>query len=241
MVSDLHRLEIVNEGRCAARTAELVGEVIEAAVHHRGQALLVVGVRPEHRPIVEALAGCDLPWGKVVVIPAVLSLPGTVAEPVPAWTALDTQPITWLPLPVAELAQVPVGAGPAGSPERALGEAIDRFGQQLRLLADDPPIVDVALLDVTGDGSVAGLRPGDPALDELRRPLAVTGAPSGPRRLSLTRPVFDRCRRVVWVSCGSGQSPVLARLLAGDLTMPAGMIRPRSSVVVADTAAARQP
>ncbi|MFV0256855.1 MAG: 6-phosphogluconolactonase [Acidimicrobiales bacterium] len=254
MVSDLHRLEIVTEGQCAERAADLVGRTIETAVHRRGQALLVVGVGPGHRPIVRALADQDLPWGKVIVIPAVLSVPAVVptpaepsaagpvavAEPAPAWTGLDSLPVTWLPLPVAELAHGPDGGAPQAV-ERVLGETIDRFGQQLRLLADDPPIVDVALLDVTGDGSVAGLCPGDPALDELRRPLAVTGPPSGPRRLTLTRPVFDRCRRVVWVSCGADQSPVLARLLAGDLTMPAGMIRPRSSVVVADTAAARQP
>jgi hypothetical protein len=39
---------------------------------------------------------------------------------------------------------------------------------------------------------------------------------------------------------GSGSAGWLGRLLAGDLSIPAGVIRPRQSIVLADADAARQ-
>ncbi|MEL7210438.1 MAG: 6-phosphogluconolactonase, partial [Actinomycetota bacterium] len=93
---------------------------------------------------------------------------------------------------------------------------------------------------VRGSTKVPALFPDDPALQVLRDPVALTEERAGHRRLTLTRPVLDRARCVFWLVRGSTKVPALGRLLAGDLTIPAGLIRPAHSVVVADAAAARQ-
>jgi 6-phosphogluconolactonase/glucosamine-6-phosphate isomerase/deaminase len=90
------------------------------------------------------------------------------------------------------------------------------------------------------DGHTASLLPGDAAVDELRRYVALSGAYKGYRRLTLTRPVLDRAQLVVWLVRGAEKAEPLGRLLAGDLSIPAGLIRPRQSIVIADADAARQ-
>lgn len=45
---------------------------------------------------------------------------------------------------------------------------------------------------------------------------------------------------VVWLVRGASKVEPLGRLLVGDLSIPAGLIRPAHSVVLADSDAARQ-
>ena len=54
----------------------------------------------------------------------------------------------------------------------------------------------------------------------------------------LTFPVINRARKILWVVTGGEKAAMLARLRAGDLSIPAGRIRPENAVVIADRAAA---
>jgi 6-phosphogluconolactonase len=67
--------------------------------------------------------------------------------------------------------------------------------------------------------------------------VALTAARNGWRRMTLTRPVLDRARRILWLVTGAGKARALERLLHGDPAVPAGRIRRERALVVADAAA----
>ena len=56
--------------------------------------------------------------------------------------------------------------------------------------------------------------------------------------MTLTYPVIDRARALLWVVTGAEKAPVLPRLLDGDRSIPAGRVRPVNGVVLADRLAA---
>ena len=69
--------------------------------------------------------------------------------------------------------------------------------------------------------------------------VALTGGVyQGRRRMTLTYPMLDRARRILWVVTGSEKAGMLARLRAGDRSIPAGRVRRDLALVLADRAAA---
>jgi 6-phosphogluconolactonase len=56
--------------------------------------------------------------------------------------------------------------------------------------------------------------------------------------MTLTYPVIDRARRLLWVVAGAEKAAVLRRLLDGDRAIPAGRVRQDRALVLADRAAA---
>jgi 6-phosphogluconolactonase len=59
--------------------------------------------------------------------------------------------------------------------------------------------------------------------------------------MTLTYPALDRARRVLWLVTGAEKVGMLARLQAGDRSIPAGRVRAVNALVLADRAAAPQP
>ena len=56
--------------------------------------------------------------------------------------------------------------------------------------------------------------------------------------MTLTFPVLDRARKVLWLVTGADKVQMLKRLQAGDVTIPAGRVRNAGAVLLADAAAA---
>jgi hypothetical protein len=76
-------------------------------------------------------------------------------------------------------------------------------------------------------------------LDVVDRDVAPTvGAYQGRRRMTLTFPALDRARRVLWLVTGGEKVEMLARLRAGDRSIPAGRVGQDRALVLADRAAA---
>ena len=101
-----------------------------------------------------------------------------------------------------------------------------------------PHVFDLVHLGLGEDGHTASLVSDDAVLDVTYRDVALTGIYQGRRRMTLTYPVLSRARRVLWLVAGADKSAALARLRAGDLSIPASRVSTANALVLADTAAA---
>src|SRR4029450_13275961 len=59
--------------------------------------------------------------------------------------------------------------------------------------------------------------------------------------MTLTYPVLNRSRRIIWLVTGGDKAQTLARLYAGDDSIPAGRVRRDRALVLAARAAAAAP
>jgi 6-phosphogluconolactonase len=103
------------------------------------------------------------------------------------------------------------------------------------------PLFDVTFLGLGEDGHIASLFPGTRALSERERwVVAVTDGPPEPR-ITLTYPVLESSRLVLFLVTGAEKAAILARVRQGDQTLPATRLRPVGSVLwLADAAAANR-
>ncbi len=115
------------------------------------------------------------------------------------------------------------------------------YEQDLAEIAGSPPILDLAHLGLGPDGHTASLVPGDPVLEVTESDVALTGMYQGRRRMTLTYPILNRSRRILWIVTGCEKGDMLARLRAGDLSIPAGRVNRHQALVLVDVAAAGQP
>jgi 6-phosphogluconolactonase len=109
------------------------------------------------------------------------------------------------------------------------------------------PRLDLALMGLGPDGHTASLFPGKPALQESRRfavGVPVPGMEPRVPRMTLTLPVFNTAREVVFLVSGADKAPAVRRAFGTppDETAPAALVRPGAGklVVVLDPAAAAE-
>jgi 6-phosphogluconolactonase len=178
--------------------------------------------------------------------------------------ALASEDVPWSR---AYIAQVDERAAPAGHPDRNLihlresllervslrpehvcampveGPDLEaaalQYAQLLQQIAGTPPVLDLIHLGLGPDGHTASLAPGAPVLDVTKADVAVTQPYQGRRRMTLTYPLLNRARRILWVVTGAEKAAMLVRLRDGDPTIPAGRVRQDRALVLADRAAAQ--
>jgi 6-phosphogluconolactonase len=95
------------------------------------------------------------------------------------------------------------------------------------------PRIDLVLLGIGEDGHTASLFPDTDILDE-QRPVAAVYVPRlDTWRLSLTLPVLNAARHVLFLVTGAAKAATLARVLADGPRrgMPASLVRPESGQV----------
>lgn len=104
-----------------------------------------------------------------------------------------------------------------------------------------PERLDLVHLGLGPDGHTASLVPGDSVLEVDDRRVAMTsGAYQGHRRMTLTYPALSAARRILWLALGEGARDAVAKLLAGDTSIPAGRVENENMLLVCDEAAAGQ-
>jgi 6-phosphogluconolactonase len=108
------------------------------------------------------------------------------------------------------------------------------------------PRFDLILLGMGENGHTASLFPANPALDERT---ALVAAPYveelRAHRLSLTAPVLNNARNVIFLVAGAGKAETLRRVLEGErrpTELPAQLVRPTSGALtwLVDEEAARR-
>jgi 6-phosphogluconolactonase/glucosamine-6-phosphate isomerase/deaminase len=121
-----------------------------------------------------------------------------------------------------------------------LESAAGIYSETLKKIAGAPAVLDLVHLGLGPDGHTASLVPGDPVLNVTDSDVALTGVYQGRRRMTLTCPILNRARRILWIVTGKDKIAALKRLLDGDETIPAGRIQRDNALVLADQAAAGQ-
>ncbi len=77
------------------------------------------------------------------------------------------------------------------------------------------PVLDVVLLGLGTDGHTASLFPHAEAVTETERLCVPSAAPDGSQRLTLTFPVINNARRVIFLVSGAGKAGMIAEVLEG--------------------------
>lgn len=214
----------------AKQAARVIAAEASAAVAVRGHFVMAVSGGRTPWAMLRALADEPMPWKSlhVVQVDERVAPPG---DPDRNLTHLRESLIEHAPLPPEQIYAMPVEA-------EDLEAAAESYARLLQQIAGSPPVLDLAHLGLGPDGHTASLVPGDPVLNITDRDIAVTGIYQQRRRMTLTYPLLNRSRRILWLVTGAEKSKMLARLQNGDSSIPAGRIRQDAALVLADRAAA---
>src|SRR5262249_18132024 len=115
-----------------------------------------------------------------------------------------------------------------------LGRAAEQYGRTLRDVAGAPAVLDLVHLGLGSDGHTASLVPADAAVDVADADVATTEPYQGRRRMTLTFPIINRSRLVLWLVTGGEKAEALMRLRGGDRLIPASRVRRDRAVILAD-------
>src|SRR5262249_35622886 len=121
------------------------------------------------------------------------------------------------PLPPEQIYAMPVE-------EADIEGAARNYALTLQQIAGAPPALDLAHLGLGPDGHTASLVQNDQILKVKDRNVAITGIYQNRRRMTLTYPMLNRSRRILWVVTGAEKTGMLARLRDADESIPAGRI-----------------
>jgi 6-phosphogluconolactonase len=225
------KIEVLPDADAVARRgAGLFAEQARRAVSQRGRFVAALSGGQTPWQMLRALAAEDLPWPAVSLL-QVDERVAPAGDPDRNLTHLRASLGPHAPLRPEQIHALPVE-------EPDLPAAAASYAALLARIAGSPPTLDLVHLGLGADGHTASLVPGDPVLHVVDRDVAVTGVYQGRRRLTLTYPILNRARCILWLITGAGKADMLARLVAGDQSIPAGRIRREQAIVVVDRAAA---
>ena len=225
------KLEVLPDaGAVARRGAALIASDARAAAAARGVFTLAVSGGRTPWAMLAALASEDVPWARVQLF-QVDERVAPAGDPDRNWTQLAASLLERVALAPEQLHPMPVE-------EPELAAAARRYATTLRSVAGSPAVLDLVHLGLGPDGHTASLVPGDPALAVADADVALAGPYQGRRRMTLTYAALDRARRVLWLVTGADKREMLARLLRGDRSIPAGRVRADAAIAIADRAAA---
>jgi len=225
------RIDVLSDaGAVAKQAAAVIAEEARSAVAARGIFLLAVSGGKTPWILLRALATEAVPWEHVHVV-QVDERVAPAGHPDRNLTHLRESLLEYAPLRPGQIHAMPVEA-----PD--LEAAAARYARTLGEIAGEPSVLDLTLLGLGSDGHTASLVPGDPVLKVADRDVAITAVYQGRRRMTLTYPMLNRSRNILWVVTGAEKVPMLKRLQDGDVSIPAGRIRRDPALILTDRAAA---
>jgi 6-phosphogluconolactonase len=225
------KMEILADADAVAhKAAAVIAAEARAAVAARGR--FIMAVSGGHTPwqMLRALADEEVPWAGMHIVQVDERVAPT-GDPDRNFTYLRESLLEHAPLRPEQIHAMPVE-----SPDLELAAA--RYALILREIAGTPPVLDLAHLGLGPDGHTASLVPGDAVLNVTDADVALTEVYQGRRRMTLTYPMLNRSRRILWLVTGSDKVGMLERLHGGDVSIPAGRVCQDQALVLADRAAA---
>ena len=98
--------------------------------------------------------------------------------------------------------------------------------------------LDLIHLGLGSDGHTASLVPGDGVMEVQDRLVACTqNLYQGRIRMTLTYPLLNSAKQLLWIVTGSEKQEMVKRLLQQDPSIPAGSIRQENALLLVDQAA----
>jgi len=214
----------------ARRAAALIAADARSATALRGR--FVMAVSGGHTPwiMLRALAGETVPWQAVHIV-QVDERVAPAGDPDRNLTHLQASLLDAVPLRPQQIHAMLVESSD-------LEAAAKQYAQTLNEIAGSPAVLDLVHLGLGPDGHTASLVPGDPVLEVTNSDVSLTGIYQGRRRMTLTYPVINRARHILWVVTGAEKAEMLTRLRNADASIPAGRVSSEDAMVLADSAAA---
>jgi 6-phosphogluconolactonase len=225
------KLEVLDDADSVARAAaKTIAAEARAAIASRNRFSLAVSGGHTPWVMLRALADEDVPWAGVHLFQVDERI-APAGDPDRNLTHLRESFLQHVPLRPEQIHAMPVEA-------TDLQAAAAAYSRDLEAIAGSPAVLDLVHLGLGPDGHTASLLPGDPGLDVTGQDVALTGVYQGRRRMTLTYPVLNRARRILWVVTGGEKLEMLRRLREGDASIPAGRVSSGQALVLADRAAA---
>jgi 6-phosphogluconolactonase len=223
------KFEVFNDAESVAQAGALtIATDARQAVASRGRFTLAVSGGHTPWVMLRALASEDVPWAAVHIF-QVDERVAPAGDPDRNLTHLRESFLEHVPLRADQIHAMPVESADLDAAARS-------YALSLRDVAGSPAVLDLVHLGLGPDGHTASLVPGDPATEIRDADVALTGVYQGRRRMTLTYPVLDRSRRVLWMVTGPEKMEMLRRLREGDLSIPAGRVRQDTATLLADRA-----
>jgi 6-phosphogluconolactonase len=206
----------------AVRAAEVIREHARAAIAERDAFTFAVSGGRTPWVVFAELVRADFPWSQT----AVYQVDERIAP-----EGSEERNLTHLRAVLSSAAFVRVHPMPVEDPDP--DAAASRYAALL------PERIDLIHLGLGPDGHTASLIPGDPVLDVLDRDVALTGPYQGRPRMTVTYPVIERARTLLWIVTGADKLDALRRLRAHDRSIPAGRVAASDrALILADRSAA---
>jgi len=225
------KIQVLNDAEAVAReAAKIIAAEAREAVAARGR--FIIAVSGGHTPwqMLRTLASENVPW-KGVHLVQVDERIAPAGDPDRNLTHLRESLLEHSPLAEEQIHAMAVE-------EADIEGAALRYAHTLAQIAGTPPVLDLAHLGLGPDGHTASLVPNDPVLGVVDRDVALSGVYMKRRRMTLTYPILNRSRRILWVVTGPQKVAMLPRLRAADASIPAGRVHQENALVLADRAAA---
>ena len=222
-----------DETSAAQAASKAIAAEARCAVAERGRFVMAVSGGRTPWIMLRTLAQEELPWNHIHIFQVDERI-APAGDKDRNLTHLQESLVNRSPIPPEHIHAMPVEAS-------NLDAAAREYASSLTEIAGSPSMLDLAHLGLGPDGHTASLIPGDPVLNVTSVDVALTGLYQGRRRMTLTYPILNRARKILWLATGSEKVDSLVRLRKGDPTIPAGRICQLRALVLADRAAAGDP
>jgi 6-phosphogluconolactonase len=212
----------------AGAAAYLEHEIRDALTHQKSFSLAISGGRTPWE-MLKILSKADLPWKRVNLF--------QVDERVAPDGHADRNLTQLFQAIAGTLMVTQLRIFPMPVLAEDLEEGCREYTQVLDEITEGKGL-DLIHLGLGSDGHTASLVPGDGVMDVKDRLVACTqNTYQGRIRMTLTYPLLNAAKQLLWIVTGSEKQEMVQRLLQQDPSIPAGSIRQENALLMVDQAA----
>jgi len=222
-----------------ARAQDAILSGLATAIQERGKFTIALSGGSTPKPLYEAIGSLNLDWDKIHVF---WGDERYVPSNHPDSNELMAR-IAWLnrvPIPQTNIHAIPTLSGNPVADANKYEQHLQEF---FHCSPGTFPSLDVILLGMGDDAHTASLFPHTEAL-QVRDRLVTVGNKDGNPRITLTYPLINAARSVIFLAAGTNKRPALSQVfaeVADDFTYPSRLIKPQGELLwLLDAAAGSQ-